>query len=288
VAGASLDTLVKRVRRRVNDWPPVESLSASLSAGASTVTVVTDATTRYATNWRVEIDAETMWVTAVAATQLTVVRAALGSTATTHAAGATILNNPRFSWVDIVDCLNDGINNLWPFFYQDVVDETITPDGAAYEFNIPAVSSVGGEPIRRIRTVEMRLAGFTDFREMRRWTLVRGATPKIRFMTAPAAGTVVRLRGYAPLPRLAAAADTLSSQLPYNAEDLAVHFAVGQLLYSGEAGRVRFDEGPVDEREQANAPRVSMAAGREYLASFYRQAAQLAMPPFEASLEVGI
>jgi len=56
----SATTLVQRVRRFLGDWPELDSAAASISSGGTSLTVATDATTRYAQNWLIQVDQEMM------------------------------------------------------------------------------------------------------------------------------------------------------------------------------------------------------------------------------------
>lgn len=285
----ALSTLIPRTRRYLRDFPEFDATTASLSSNGTTVTVAATASDRYFVNQFIELGFETMVVknNAASATTITVLRAASGSSGlqSSYASGTTILINPRFLSSDIVDGINLGLDELWPYYYQEVVDETLTPDGSTVEFTIPNAPGLS-VPISRISRVEALPAGFVEYQRIRGFRLVRGPTPKIVFEATLAAGTRVRLRGYAPLPHLSATTDTLSAFLPYNADNLACLYAAGHCLSTGEAFRVGYDGGPIDQREQANRPGVAMQAANFWFNRFERACDRAQMPPMRPHLRL--
>lgn len=71
----------------------VTTLSAAITTTAAASCTVTDATTfPTAGNFRIKIDAEILIVTAVAGSTFTVTRGAEGTTAATHASGASVIH----------------------------------------------------------------------------------------------------------------------------------------------------------------------------------------------------
>ena len=280
-------SLIQRVRRRCGDWPEIDVLGASITSSGATVTVSDTASPRYWKNQRIEIGYETLLVDAVASsTTLTVFRGVHGSTAASYPSGQTVLVQPAFMSMEILDGINDGLDNLWPFFYQDVIDTSLTGDGETYEFTVPSLTTPA-IVLPRLHTVELRQSGLTEYVQTRSFEILRGATPKIKFWFPPPASCNIRLRGYGPLPHVTTA-DSTHAQLPYMADDLAVNWAVGQLLLSGEARRVRRDTGVIDQREQANRVGASLAASRDWRGTFYQQRSDLAMSPMSRHVILGL
>src|SRR3990172_3668459 len=175
----SAATLIQRVRRYVRDYPAVDATSASISSSGTTLVVSSTASPAYHKNGRIDLDYETLVVDVVVnATDLTVFRGSIGSTAASHASGTVVLLHPRFHAVEILDLLNQGLDNLWPYFYQEVVDTSLSGGGGTYEFTIPVVTSIGSLPLPRLYRVEIRHPGRTDYLDNRRWEIIRGGTPK--------------------------------------------------------------------------------------------------------------
>lgn len=278
----SAATLVARTRRYVRDLPELDQLNASLASGSTSFTV-TDGT-QYAADQYLEIDQETLLITAVATNTLTVRRGVWGSTAASHASATTILASPRFYFMDYLDALNSALKASFAngFLYQDVVDETLTTASNTYEYTIP---SVNGTPLRYVYDIGLKEPGDFVFRYGRNWSLVPGASPVFRFRYEPVAASTIRVRGIAPFPDLTSAADTLSAQFPVAAEEFLKVYAGQTLLASGLRWRTARDSGAVDSREQANS--LSGVAAIERLAWQESQAllASLALPPWPRHLK---
>ena len=273
----SCQTLVDRVRRFMRDWPDEDALTASASSSATSLTVATDATTRYGTGWYLEVDSEVVRTTAVAATTLTVQRARRGTTAATHASSATILVRPHFFQNEIVDALNLALESSFPAFYRPVIDETLTTTAGTYEYEVPDMPSDTTMKIPYISKLFVQETGDTAFRETRAWEIQRGDEPKIKFRREPVIGTL-RVHGYGPFPALTLAG-SLHDLFPRQGEGLLVEFAASWLMASGEAGRVRVDRGATDQREQANVAGSSMRASQALFNRFLQRRSDAAMPP---------
>lgn len=271
-------TLINRTRRYIRDWPVQQvSLAASVSSAATALQVPD--TTVFSINEPVEIDQETMLITALTdATHLAVIRGAFGSTAATHASAATILVKPGFYAVEIVDALNMGIQAMFPKVYKGVVDESITTTAETWEYSVPSMSSPS-VVLPFVTEIEVKVAGSTPFVPTRAFEIKRGSTPKIRFRRPTPAGNTLRVVGFGPFPTLASASDTLDAQFPPRCEYLLSIYAAGSLLMSGEAGRVRSDRRMTDDREQSNRVGASAAIGQGLMNRFYTELGELAMPP---------
>lgn len=278
MAATTVAELINKTRRFVRDWPDEDVLTASLSSSGTTMTVA--AAVDYADNWVVEIDYETIVVTATASTgtSVSIARGRRGSTATSHASGAVILKRPHFSSVEIVDSLNAGLEALYPYVYKPVVDESLTAAEQTYEYNIPAMPSDSDAKIYHLSDVSIQETGDETFYERKDWSVLRGSTPKLRFRHGTDAAGTIRLYGYGPYPRLttSSSVDTL---FPRNAEEALVLYAASYLLGSGEAGRVRVDRGATDSREQANVVGSSMRASQQLYQRFLQRRQDAAMAP---------
>ena len=269
-------TLVQRVRRFLGDWPELDTISASVSSSGTSLTVVTDATTRYAPNWSIQIDQEVMRVTATAATTLTVQRGIRGSTAVTHASGATILIRPQFSDIEILDSLNAGIDATFPFFYKPVLDTSLTTDGSSYEYTVPS-------GLTWLSKVETKESGSPYYYRIDGWTVKRAATPTLQFATPPIQGTL-RLHGWGPLPQLTGFSDSLDAMWPAWGDDPLVEYAAQRLLMSAESQRVRLNAGPQDDAQAPPRQGVTASVAGQLLQRFQMRMAQQPMPPLPRHL----
>lgn len=266
-------TLVQRTRRFLGDWPENDALTASTTSSSTTLTVA-DATI-YSAGWLIQVDTESMQVRSGSGTTVTVLRGARGSTAASHASGATVLIRPRFLDVDVLDALNAAIDATFPWLYQPVVDESITTSSGTYEYDVPNLNSV---PIPYLSELQFQESGDVAFRPFKSWTVLRGSTPKIRLRRDLPEGTL-RIYGFGPLPRLASLSDSLNALFPTVAEDALVYYAAQHLLTSGEARRVREDTGARDARENANRTGSSMNAANSLYQRFQLRLRDAGMPP---------
>lgn len=267
--------MIERTRRFLRDWPDLDVTTASLASTGTTVTVADSAI--YQINWPIEIDSETMIVRAKpTSTTLTVKRAAYGSTAATHVNSSSVLINPQFFAVEVLDAINYGIDLAFPYYYQETLDTSLSFLADTYEYTIPNLTSPA-IVITRVVGIDLKEANDNAWRPTRAFELRRAGTPKIKFRRIYAAGTQIRVRGYGPFPHLATG-DSLHSQFPYVGEYPLVEFAGSYLLESGEARRVRVDRGPLETRENAN-PGASMIASERIYTRFRQNLLHTAMPP---------
>lgn len=277
---ATTATLISRTRRFVRDYPELDTLSASITSSATTLTtIVNPASGSYSPNWIIQVDQEAMLVktSSSVAGSITVLRGAMGTTAATHASGATVLIKPAFLDAELLDGLNYALENTYPLIYRPVLDTSLSTLASTFEYTVPNMPTTS-LPIPFLSKVEWKEPGLNDYREVRNFSVRRGTTPKIQFPWEQVAGATIRVEGYGPFPALTAAG-SLDALYPVNAEDLLVLGAVDFLLSSGEAGRVRQDVGMPDQRENANRTGSSMGAANALLSRFERQLARKAMPP---------
>lgn len=279
--------LIQRTRRHVRDWPDRDTISASLSAGGTTVTVADS--TIYAVNAPIEVDNETMIVRALASsTTLTVARGSYGSTAATHATAAPVLIRPAWYSVEILDAVNAAIQAAYPMIYQEVLDTSLTITSGTYEYAVPNMpGSYSGDsiPIPRIHSVELRDSSTTPYFPASAWSLRRGAAPLLKFRYLESAASGVRIHGYGPFPDLAVG-DSLSSQWPKNFVQPLIEYAAAILLASGDMGRQRADSGMLDTREAAQRPGSSAAASQAAEGRFTRRLANACMAPMQPHVVV--
>jgi hypothetical protein len=273
----SAATLIQRTRRLVRDFPELDSLTASVASGGSTLTVADG--TLYKKNELLEIDQELFRVTADGAgTSVSVKGAQRGSTAASHANSSTVLKAPAFYAVEILDALNEGIQATFPLLYKPFSNEYTGIDADTYEYQVPTMTSPA-IVIPYIYRIQVKIPGDTAFREKRDWTVVRGGTPFIKFKSAPEVDSTIRIQGYGPFELLDSISDTLDSLFPIQAEYLPCLYAAAILLQSGEAGRSRADTGVRDDRESANRVGASAALSRDLEGRFYRRLNAAAMSP---------
>ena len=279
MAATTVSTLITRTRRFLQDWPDQDVLSASLSSGATSLTVA-DSATKIADNWVLEIDSEALVATSTASTgnTVTVRRGARGTTAASHSSGSVILLRPAYLSVEILDAFNAALEAMYPYIYKAVVDESLSVTVGDYEYDIPDMPSDTDAQIYHLSEVSIMEDGDETFYRRKDWDVLRGATPKLRFRRSTDTGGTIRLYGYGPFPRLTLTG-SLDAQFPRQAEEMLVLYAAAYLTASGETGRVRVDTGAMDNREQANAVGASMRASDRLMQRFLQRRLDAAMPP---------
>jgi hypothetical protein len=133
----------------VRDFPlAMDAITASITSTATTATVSAGTQFNASGNQIIEIDYEAFLLKSVSTNTLTVTRAYAGSTAATHASGATVLIQPAFMAVEIIDALNATKDECFPLIYKPVLDTSLSGDGTTYEFTVPNMpSTYGGDSI---------------------------------------------------------------------------------------------------------------------------------------------
>lgn len=284
MANVAVATLVQSVRRYVRDYPDQDQLTASVAAGATTLTVAD--TTLYYKNMTVEIDQEAFIVRAIGSgTSLTVKSGAFGTTAAVHTNSTDILLKPAFTTIQIVDAVNAAIQASYPWVYKDVLDTSLTALSNTYEYTVPNMpGTYGGDtiPIPRIRSLEvLDPGGNLPYVTLQAWNIRRDATtPVLKLGYLENTGATLRVRGYGPFPDVAYGG-TLDPYYPRHIVQALVEYAGSVLLMSGEAGRVRTDTGLLDTREAAQRTGASMAAANGAEARFTRRLANAGQSPMQ-------
>lgn len=276
------DTLIQRTRRFMGDWPDVDSLTASVTSGGTSLTVADSSL--YGQNWILQIDDEALYVGAYASTGTAVAvrRGVRGTVAASHAQGATVLLKPDWLDTDYLDALNSGINATFPLLYKAYRDESITTVSGTYEYDVPLYD--GSNPIPFLSKIEFKESGDLAFRPLRNWDVYRGSSPIIKFRRYLYTG-ILRVYGYIPLPMLTDVNDSLDALFPTNAEDALTQYAASYLLASGEARRVRQDTGAQDDRANATNVGSSLNASNAMLQRFQIRLQQSAMPALPKNIK---
>lgn len=272
-------TLIARTRRLLQDYPEEDVLSASVASTATSLTVADG--TLYTSGWLLEIDQEVLYCNGTPAegsTTVNVRRGLRSSTAASHASSATVLIQPRFFSIQILDALNEAMDACFPLLYRPVSSEYTGIEDTTYEYTLPQMSGLA-VAIPYITGIEVQESGDTAFRKINAFEIRRSESPFIKFRRPLTAGSTIRISGYGPFTHLASVTDTLDTYFPQHAEYLLPLFAASQLLASGEAYRVRNALGVVDSRENANAVGASLKAAESLRNRFYTQLSQAAMPP---------
>lgn len=291
MANVAVSTLIQWVRQDMQDWRDQDSITVSLSAGGTTLTVAD--TTKYTSNMPLEIEQENLIVRSITnATTMVVLRGAFGSAASTHVTGSDILLRPAFTSVQILNALNAALEASYPWIYQEVMDTSITVAASTYEYAVPYMpGTYGGDQIfiPRIFAIDIldpNSPTTLPWVPMSGWTLRRDITaPKIKIGYLENPGATLRVRGYGPFPDLTFTGN-LHAAFPRNMTMGLREYAMATLTMSGEAGRLRTDSGLLDTREAAQRPGSSMAAANAFEGRFQRRLANAGMPPIRGRLTI--
>lgn len=116
---STLQALMSRLARRIGDRPYTDTHSNVYSANGVSLTVASDATTRYEDgniiDWLPDGSVDAALITpAPTATTLTIRPNYLGTTSAGHSAGATIRLNPLLLSQEYSDLLTEAVNSLYP------------------------------------------------------------------------------------------------------------------------------------------------------------------------------
>lgn len=114
VVGLTVGDVVERVQNLVYGahWPALDKLAEDLDASETDVSLTHATDVTRAGGW-LSVDYEDMRVWSITSTTATVERGMRGSTAATHANGALVEVNPRFSKFRILEEIKDEIRS-WP------------------------------------------------------------------------------------------------------------------------------------------------------------------------------
>ena len=137
-------TMVKRVRRVLNDYPWQDVLTGSFASGATTTATVAD-TTAWEAGEILEFQddgEQAVVLTITGATTMTVGRNYNSSIVTPagHASGVVIFKTPAFQYVQVKDALEETMTSMWPYVYKKVVT-TITPVAGTHYYELPSAGS---------------------------------------------------------------------------------------------------------------------------------------------------
>jgi len=243
VGGSNVvNTLIDRVRRSIRDYPAKDALFSPMDT-PDTVVTVTNPTAGYAPGKVIVIDQEAMFVTSVATgngpgATFTVNRGWLGTAPATHTAGAPVLIDVRYSPQDVLDALNEGVRQLWPYFFQWVEDETtVSTSDLRGDYPIPPAFGASGI----ITSMEFLFPGLANdaWRRFRWFRHLEGSISGRLFtlIRIPPVGTKIRCIGIAPYVDDLAFGGTTDPSMLDSAITAIVMYARFQLKMTDEAGR---------------------------------------------------
>lgn len=205
------------------------------------------------------VDLELVYVWSVTGLVATVARGYLGSTAATHANGAIVEVNPRFSDYRIFRAINDELASYSSpahgLFRIRTVDLTYSAARSGYD-----LTSV--TDLIDILSIDAKGSRAGDRARLRSWRLIRDTDTAdfasglaLYLYDGPSPGKTIEVAYKAPFVALAALADDVQavSFLPATANDIPPLGAAARLLAGRESRRAQSDSQP-ESRQAADVP----------------------------------
>lgn len=253
-------------------------LTNSIGAGDLSF-VVNDAT--QVSRGLIEIDSELMNVQSynTATNTLTIFpfgRGFYGSTAATHAANASVINNAKFPKVRVQEVINDIINEVYPTLFA-VQATNITKIAVQHGYGLPAT-------VDEILNVNYAVIGPSQIApSMRRWRFDPQADPavfptgkSINLLEGVTPGRTMRVTTIGQPSNLVNDTDGFAavSGLPETAKDAIVYGAAAKLMVSYDAARLQMDSVESSERAAVTQP-TSASNTSKYFMAIYQNRLEL-------------
>lgn len=253
-------------------------LTNSIGAGDLSF-VVNDAT--QVSRGLIEIDSELMNVQSynTATNTLTIFpfgRGFYGSTAATHAANASVINNAKFPKVRVQEAINDIINEVYPTLFA-VQATNITKIAVQHGYGLPAT-------VDEILNVNYAVIGPSQIApSMRRWRFDPQADPavfptgkSINLLEGVTPGRTMRVTTIGQPSNLVNDTDGFAavSGLPETAKDAIVYGAAAKLMVSYDAARLQMDSVESSERAAVTQP-TSASNTSKYFMAIYQNRLEL-------------
>ena len=272
-------SLVERVRDLLDDYPDsITTLASAITDTSTTSIALASAAGVAKTNW-LSIDFETLFVDEVPTGPpytTTVRRGQKGTTAATHASGATVYVDPLYPSNRILGCLNAALGKMTKTV-KDIATLTAVDD--VYAYTVPST-------VEAVKRVEIENSDETNqFATMRNWEMFDATTLHI-FGDYPNTRNIAVI-GTAKFTAMSTTGNLDSTYADDNANaiNFLIYEAAGQLLLQRQgkiAGRDSF-EGITDPFAQ-NFPDQSVRTAVQYLAQAdrYRREAIRQKPILQA------
>jgi hypothetical protein len=158
----TIDAIAQCVRKKLDDYPDVDWLTASLTDSGTSISVNDPSKWAIGTVWEADdATGEQIYVSANGANPLTIRRGWEGTTSYPHASNAVFRRRPRFSDAQVRAAISGVISaELWPWIYN-VRRFLITPSASTIWYAVP---DDFGEPISMFQKGTGSITDFTNFR----------------------------------------------------------------------------------------------------------------------------
>lgn len=223
----------------------------------------------------IEIDSELMNVQTYNLTTNTVTvfpfgRGFYGSTASTHAANASVTNNSKFPKIRVQEAINDIINEVYPTLFA-VKSQNFNKIAVQYGYGMPADADA-------VLQVNYAVIGPSQiWPSMRRWRFDPNADAS-QFPTGKAVhlleevtpGRIMRVTYIGQPSNLVNDTDGFAAVtgLPETAKDAIVYGACAKLLVAYDAARLQMDSVESAERAALTQPTSAANTSKYYMAIY--------------------
>lgn len=229
----------------------------------------------------IEVDSELMNVQAYNNTTGVVTifpfgRGFYGSTAATHAANASVINNAKFPKVRVQEAINDIINEVYPVLFA-VKSANFNKIAVQYGYGLPADAD-------EVLNVNYQVIGPSQiWPSMRRWRYDPNADASnfptgkaIHLLEEVTPGRIMRVTYIGQPSNLINDTDGFAavSGLPETAKDAIVYGAAAKLLVSYDAARLQMDSVESSERAAVTQP-TSASNTSKYFMAIYQNRLEL-------------
>jgi hypothetical protein len=225
----------------------------------------------------IEIDSELMNVQSFNPTtnEITIFpfgRGFYGSTAATHLADTSIINNAKFPKIRVQESINDIINEVYPTLFAITTSEF---PKIAVQYNYPLPSTVD-----EILQVNYQVIGPSlTWPSMRRWRFDPNASPgtfpggkSVNLQEEVTPGRLIRVTCISQPQPLTNDSDVFAtvSGLPETAKDCIVYGAAAKLMVAYDAARLQMDSVEAAERSAMTQP-TSASNTSKYFMAIYQE-----------------
>lgn len=257
-------------------WDQEQYTYLTNSIGASDTTIVVNDATQISRGL-IEIDSELLNVQTFnpSTNTLTIFpfgRGFYGSTATTHAANASVINNSKFPKIRVQESINDIINEVYPTLFA-VKSANFNKIAVQYGYGLPADAD-------EILNVNYAVIGPSQiWPSMRRWRFDPNADSSnfptgksIHLLEEVTPGRIMRVTYIGQPSNLVNDTDEFAAVtgLPETAKDCIVYGAAAKLMVAYDAARLQMDSVEASERAALTQP-TSAANTSKYFMAIYQE-----------------
>lgn len=257
-------------------WDQEQYTYLTNSIGAGDLTFAVNDATQVSTGL-IEVDSELMNVQSYNLTTNTLTifpfgRGFYGSTAASHTANTSVINNAKFPKVRVQEAINDIINEVYPTLFA-VKSQDFNKIAVQYGYGMPSDTD-------EILNVNYAVIGPSQiWPSMRRWRFDPNADASnfptgksIHLLEEVTPGRIMRVTYIAQPSNLVNDSDGFAAVtgLPETAKDAIVYGAAAKLMVAYDAARLQMDSVEAAERAAMTQP-TSAANTSKYFMAIYQE-----------------